>query len=156
MSKTVNFQDHTEYNEKLAEALSFLSEMQDELYNHMISLATMGKWKKWSDKQPIGSFFSFTEDMMRNTGDKHVDAFLEIYDKVEEVKGRTTIARIIKKRELKKYRIMTQDGCPAKIKDEDVFFYAYDDEEGMQEACTILVREGKTCPGWYPEEVDRN
>jgi hypothetical protein len=60
--------------------------MEQEVMNSMVMLATTGKWKKWSDEQPIGSKFEFTEEMLRNTGDVHVDLLCGLMDKILNVR----------------------------------------------------------------------
>jgi hypothetical protein len=86
MSKIVDMHQHTEYQEKLAEVIESLNDIEGEINNCMIQLATSGKWKQWSDEQPIGTVFQFTEEMLLNTGDKNVDALVELIYKVIETR----------------------------------------------------------------------
>ena len=67
---------------KIVESLNAVSaEIQSELFN----LACWGKWRAWNMKQPVGSEFYVSEDMLRNTGDKNIDLLWELLDKMEYV-----------------------------------------------------------------------
>jgi hypothetical protein len=74
------------YSIALSEAIWALRRTDKVLYSMMIGLTVSGKWKEWDEKQPEGTIFTFTEEMLRNTGDENVDALCELRDKLCEVR----------------------------------------------------------------------
>jgi hypothetical protein len=82
----VNFHQYTKYHKELAEVVTQLTDMSKQIHSGMVNLAILGKWQEWSDGQPEGAVFEFTEDMLRNTGDKNVDALAELMDKILDTK----------------------------------------------------------------------
>jgi uncharacterized protein YwgA len=82
----VNFHQYTKYHKKLSEIVNQLTDMSEQIHSGMVNLAILGKWQEWSDGQPEGAVFEFTEDMLRNTGDKNVDALVELMDKILDTK----------------------------------------------------------------------
>lgn len=89
MGKIINIHEHQrEYKQQLQETLDYLVSVRDELFTHMINIASRGVWKEWMKKIPEGDSFQFSFDMLENTGDKNVEALWELYYKMEEVEGR--------------------------------------------------------------------
>lgn len=80
MAKFIPLRANTEYQETLKQTIDLLDNIEADLFNQIVGLATSGKWKKWSDEQLIGSVFEFTEEMLRNTGDKNVDLLIELIE----------------------------------------------------------------------------
>jgi hypothetical protein len=85
MTKIIPLSINKDYAHAIGQAISTLEEMEDDIKSAMIGLATTGKWKKWSDEQPIGTEFTFTEEMLRDTGDENVDLLCDLVDKIEEI-----------------------------------------------------------------------
>jgi hypothetical protein len=75
-----------EYAEAIEQTVETLERMEEEVMNCMIMLATTGKWKKWSDEQPIGTKVEFSEEKLRNTGDVNVDLLCGLMDKILKVR----------------------------------------------------------------------
>jgi hypothetical protein len=86
MAKIISINSSREYAEAIEQTVEALERTEDEVMDHMIALATTGKWKKWSDRQPVGSEFEFTGEMLRNTGDVRVDLLCGLMDKIVEVR----------------------------------------------------------------------
>ena len=86
----IQLKDYVRYHEKLSKIIELASDLSDEIYGNLFDLACLNKWKEWSDEQPIGTIFEFTEDMLRNTGDNNIDILWELLDKIREVKNRVT------------------------------------------------------------------
>jgi hypothetical protein len=84
--KTINLKEYAQYQETLSELINQVNTISDEIHDKLFDLACLGKWKKWDKKQPVGTVFHVTEDMLRNTGDKNIDLLWEILDKIEEVR----------------------------------------------------------------------
>jgi hypothetical protein len=82
----ISFEDHTQYQKTLSQLIEQVSAISDEIYDNLFALACQGKWKEWDNSQPIGTELHVDEEMLRNTGDKNIDLFWEILDKIEEVK----------------------------------------------------------------------
>jgi hypothetical protein len=82
----INFHQHKQYRKELSEVVNQLTEMSSQIYSDMVNLALLGKWREWEEKQPIGAIFEFTEEMLRDTGDKNVDALAELMDKILNTK----------------------------------------------------------------------
>lgn len=76
--KVINLNQKNDYKESLEETLEFLEKTEKNLLTEIIDLAVLGKWKKWSDEQEIGTEFSFTDEMLNNTGDKNIDLLCEL------------------------------------------------------------------------------
>ncbi|MDR1103288.1 MAG: hypothetical protein LBL42_05975 [Tannerella sp.] len=86
MAKIISININREYAGAVERTVEALDRMEDDVRDCMVAPATTGKWKKWSDKQPIGTEFNFTEEMLRNTGDVHVDLLCGLMDKMVEVR----------------------------------------------------------------------
>jgi hypothetical protein len=74
------------YHKTLNHTLQALSTMQQTLFSAAINLATQGKWKTWNANQPEDAEFTFTEDMLCNTGDEKVDTIMNLYFNLLETK----------------------------------------------------------------------
>jgi ElaB/YqjD/DUF883 family membrane-anchored ribosome-binding protein len=88
MTKIIDINGYPKYQQALTTAVDFLVEADNIIDSYMVALATEGKWKQWSDEQPEGSVFTFTEEMLRNTGDENVDTLCELRDKLYDVLGK--------------------------------------------------------------------
>jgi hypothetical protein len=82
----VDFHQHKKYHKELVEIVNQLTDMSEQIHSGMVNLAILGKWQEWSGEQSEGTVFEFTEDMLRNTGDKNVDALVELMDKILDTK----------------------------------------------------------------------
>lgn len=80
--KVINLNQKNDYKIRLKETFEFLENVEKDLLTEMIELALSDKWKKWSDEQPIGTEFSFTDEMLRDTGDENINM---LYDLREEL-----------------------------------------------------------------------
>jgi len=90
-AKIINFKDYAEYHEKLSEVMEIVNDLSDEIFDSLFILASLDKWKQWSDTQPVGTVFDVSEEMLRNTGDENIDLLWELLDKIEEVKGKIRV-----------------------------------------------------------------
>ena len=89
MGKIINMHDHRqEYNQQVQETIDYLESVRDELFTHMINIASHGVWKSWMQNIQTGDTFQFSFDMLENTGDKSVEALWELYYKMEELEKR--------------------------------------------------------------------
>jgi hypothetical protein len=86
MAVTVEFYPYTMYHNTLSEVVEHLIDMSDQLFTDTINIAVSGKWQAWDAKQPDGAEFVFTEEMIRNTGDKNADILVELRDKIWDAK----------------------------------------------------------------------
>jgi len=89
--KIINFKDYVEYHEKLSEVMELVNDLSDDIFDSLFILASLDKWKQWSDTQPVGTVFDVSEEMLRNTGDENIDHLWELLDKIEEVKGQIRV-----------------------------------------------------------------
>jgi len=89
--KIIPLETNQAYMNALKHNIDVLEQMESNIQLEMISLATSGKWKKWSDEQPDGTEFTFTEEMLRDTGDKNVDLLYELLDKMTEIREKFNI-----------------------------------------------------------------
>jgi hypothetical protein len=89
-AKIINFKDYSKYHDTLSEIIENMTDFSEDIQEGMFNLASLGKWKEWSDSQTIGAIFEMTEDMLRNTGDKNVDLLWELLDKIEDVKEKAS------------------------------------------------------------------
>ena len=85
-TRIVQLKDYVQYHEKLEKTMELVDDISEKVYESLIDLACLNKWKEWSDEQPIGTIFEFTKDMLRNTGDNNIDILWELLDKISEVK----------------------------------------------------------------------
>ena len=79
----VPLRDSAEYEAQMRETVRFCAAVAEQLGADMVNLACLGRWRQWSDAQPIGTTFRFTGEMIRETGDANVDALLAVYDALE-------------------------------------------------------------------------
>ena len=90
MSKIVKLSAHykstAEYRMAIAETIGKMHLLEEEIHGMIVNLAVNGKWKEWSDSIPVGSEFTFTEAMLKDTGDKNVDALAALLDEVRRVR----------------------------------------------------------------------
>jgi len=84
--KIIHFKEYAQYQKTLSKLMNQVNTLSDEIHKKLFNLACQGKWKEWDKNQPIGTTFYVDEDMLRSTGDKNIDLFWEILDKIEEVK----------------------------------------------------------------------
>lgn len=77
-NKVINLNQKNEYKERLSETFEFLEQAEKQLTSEIIDLAVMGKWKKWSDEQEVGTIFTFTDEMLRNSGDENIDLLCDL------------------------------------------------------------------------------
>ncbi len=89
MGKTIDLIPYTEqYKQSMEEAITMLTDFEEQLFNNALYLLVSGKWRKWADEQPIGTIFNFREKEMLEAGDKNAIALLELKEKVVEVMER--------------------------------------------------------------------
>jgi hypothetical protein len=92
MSKIIKIESYNAYNQQLKESIVELEKIKQSLLDMSVNIAISGRWKKWSDDQPVGTEFEFTREMLSNTGDKIVDSFVEIIDHIEDLQEELTNA----------------------------------------------------------------
>ena len=92
MDKVINinksYKRSKEYIETIDETIQYLEEIEEVIFSQIVSLATAGKWKEWSDSMPVGTEFNFTDEMLRDTGDPNVDAMKTVLDNVIDTKNK--------------------------------------------------------------------
>ncbi|MDI1234532.1 MAG: hypothetical protein PSX81_09640 [bacterium] len=81
------YQSNPNYQLALLELSGTISAMEEVLKDNMINLATIGKWKEWSDAIPEGDVFTFTEEMLSNTGDKNIEALYQLIHQMMAIKS---------------------------------------------------------------------
>jgi hypothetical protein len=86
--KVINLREKNDYNNRLKETFEFLEKVENDLVSEMINLAISGKWKKWSDEQPIGTEFSFTDEILKDTGDENIDMLCELREELINITER--------------------------------------------------------------------
>lgn len=84
--KIIDLHEQNEFQERLAKTRDYLAEVESGLHAEMVELALAGKWKDWSDEQKEGTVFTFTDEMLRNTGDKNIEALFSLMCEVVTVK----------------------------------------------------------------------
>lgn len=92
MSKVIKIESYNAYNQQLKESIVELEKIKQSLLDMSVNIAISGRWKKWSDDQPVGTEFEFTKEMLSNTGDKIVDSFVLIIDHIEDLQEELTNA----------------------------------------------------------------
>ncbi len=78
------YEKNEEYNQALAEIRSKLSDVEDDLFDACVQLAVLGKWKKWSDEQPVGSTVYFDGDMLKESGDENITILIQLLDYIAD------------------------------------------------------------------------
>lgn len=85
MGKVVKMESYSEaYMQALKEALAGLEQFEQYLFSRSVDILMAGKWKQWSDEQPVGTVFNFRDKEMREAGDRVVDELLDLKDLVRE------------------------------------------------------------------------
>ena len=90
--KVINLREKNDYNNRLKETFDFLEKVENDLVTEMINLAISGKWKKWSDEQPIGTEFSFTDEILKDTGDENINILCDLREELIKITERLTKA----------------------------------------------------------------
>lgn len=88
--KVININQKREYQKRILATQELLTKIEEDLFNEIIDLATIGKWKQWSDKQEIGTVFNFTDEMLKDTGDENIDSLYELMDELIRIKEKIT------------------------------------------------------------------
>ena len=83
-TKLISLEDQAQYDDKLSEIIDMVNTVSDTIRDNLFTLACMGKWRKWSNSQTVGTTFYVTEDILRATGDKNIDLLIEILDIIED------------------------------------------------------------------------
>jgi uncharacterized protein YyaL (SSP411 family) len=86
MTKVINLQDYqgkAKYADIIKETHVFLDETQEKMDGLMINLSAQGVWKETFDKYKEGETFTFTQDMLENTGDNNIELLWELYFKID-------------------------------------------------------------------------
>ena len=82
------YQASGQYNEIITELRAKLGDLASELFDQCINLATSGKWKKWSDEQPVGSQVCFDVKMLREAGDQNIKMLLDLSEYIGDLNKR--------------------------------------------------------------------
>jgi hypothetical protein len=89
MGKIININEYRQdYTNQIQLTIEYLESMRDELFTHMINIASCGVWKNWMKEIQCGDSFQFSEDMLHNTDDKNVETLWKLCYKIEEVEER--------------------------------------------------------------------
>ncbi|GHT20229.1 hypothetical protein AGMMS4957_06500 [Bacteroidia bacterium] len=86
MAKIIPFNTNNAYAKVMDKTIIALEQMEADVLDTMVNLATEGKWRQWSEEQPIGTTFTFTEEALRDTGDENVDLLCELVCKIIEIR----------------------------------------------------------------------
>ena len=90
MGKTVEFNKgyklSVEYQKQISLTIEKLTGIEEELIGMAFSIAAVGKWKEWSESKKEGDVFTFTEEMLKDTGDENIDYLASLIDQVNDVK----------------------------------------------------------------------
>ena len=89
---TTDYKSTEQYRSMLTNAIEKLEDIEENLNNLIVNLATAGKWKEWSDSIPVGGTFKFTEEMLKDTGDNNINDIAGLLDEVIRVKERIKTA----------------------------------------------------------------
>ncbi len=84
-SEIVPSEHSEEYRDSLENIIDELAEMMGDIAGYAKVLASLGKYKEWSDKQPVGKELDFSMKMLQNAGDTNVDNLLHLYFAIHEV-----------------------------------------------------------------------
>lgn len=93
-NKVINLNQNNEYKERVVKVFEFLEQTERDLTSEIIDLAVLGKWKKWSDEQPNGTEFEFTDEMLQNSGDENVDMLCDLRAELISITEKITKANI--------------------------------------------------------------
>lgn len=93
--KVINLNQKNEYKTRLQKTFEFLENVKRDLLTEIIDLAVSDKWKKWSDEQPIGTEFSFTDEMLKDTGDENINMLCDLREEVIKITDKITKANTV-------------------------------------------------------------
>ena len=94
MSKIIHISDKIQYREEIDSTIIFLDSMIDELSHRMFVLATLDKWKEWSDKQEEGTRVEYEEEALNETGDYNIDKLYKLFEEIKATREKITKANI--------------------------------------------------------------
>jgi hypothetical protein len=77
-----NFLKDKEYKEEIFGVLDQLDQMEENFTGMMINLACKDKWSEWVKTQKEGSSFSFSDEMLAQTGDESVNVLFELREDI--------------------------------------------------------------------------
>lgn len=86
MSKIIRISQKIKYQEELDDTIQFLDDLINELRHKMFVLATLDKWKEWSDKQEIGTNIEYEENMLNETGDQNIEILYELFEEMKNTR----------------------------------------------------------------------
>lgn len=76
------YESSSGYQKQLELNIAKLDKIKDDLIGLAINTATKGKWQEWSDGIKEGEEFSFTEEMLKDSGDENVDNLASLIDTI--------------------------------------------------------------------------
>lgn len=90
MIKSINLKNRMKYNDHSDKTVELISTFQASLYEQIVNMATLGKWKGWSDKKETGAIVQFEDDVLRNIDDQNIIKLFALFDKSNEIKEQIT------------------------------------------------------------------
>lgn len=89
MTKIIQLSEfYSTYNQRLQETKTYLEEVREEIFTHMLDIATAGVWRDWMKDIKEGDVVYFSDNMVAESGDKMIEALWELCYKMEEVEDR--------------------------------------------------------------------
>jgi hypothetical protein len=79
-----DFSKDEKYTEEIEKAVDLLIQMEEDLTTSMINIACQDKWKEWFKTQKGGSEFSFSDEMLAQTGDDTANELFMLREDVRE------------------------------------------------------------------------
>ena len=71
-----------EYTKCLGEIIGELAATEEELSSAAINLAVLDKWREWNESMPVGSEYTFTDEMLYGAGDSNIRVLMNLRDSI--------------------------------------------------------------------------
>ena len=85
MGKVIKLDSYSkQYQKAVEEVIADLENMEQYMFDRFIGLLMVGKWRKWSEEQPIGTIFNFCEKEMLEVDDGVVEVLLGLKELIRE------------------------------------------------------------------------
>lgn len=71
------------YKENLKEALINLNNVNQSIFDSIVSVSMQGELKEWNDAVPVGESHQFSFEMFKNSDDTNIQMLVQLIEKID-------------------------------------------------------------------------
>jgi len=71
------------YKENLKEALINLNNVNQSIFDSIVSVSMQGELKEWNDAVPVGESHQFSFEMFKNSDDTNIQMLVHLIEKID-------------------------------------------------------------------------